>query len=179
MPTQLTKVGQYYLQQCIELHATRKVFSGRGCLKYANMIIALSKRVGAQNALDYGCGKGNQYMPEFDKGVRLEDQLGYTVTKYDPAVPEFMAKPVHVVFDLVWCTDVMEHIPEEDVPTIVDDLNLYAEKALFVTVATHAAKKSLPNGENCHVTQRPSDWWKERFAPVTKRLGDNFVLRIE
>lgn len=175
---QLSKTGQYYLDQCKELHATRKVFSGRGCLKYADMLVALSQKVGAQNALDYGCGKGNQYMPEHDKGYRLEGQLGYIVTKYDPAVPAFMARP-EGQFDLVWCTDVMEHIPEQDIVQTIIDLDCYARKAMFVTVATHAAKKSLPNGENAHVTQKPGEWWRDLFRPVAERLGDNFVLRIE
>jgi len=174
----LSERGQYYLNQCIELHATRKVFSGRGCLKYADQLVALSQRVGAKSALDYGCGKGNQYMPEHDKGYRLEEKLGYTVAKFDPAVPQFAKRPKGH-FDLVWCTDVMEHIPVEDVPVVIADLIGFADKALFVTVATHAAKKSLPNGENCHVTQMPADFWINQFAAARMHFGADLVLRIE
>lgn len=117
-------------------------------------------------------------MPEYDKGLKLEEQLGYTVTKFDPAVPKFAKRPTGV-FDLVWCTDVMEHIPEEDIPAIVADLVEYAVKALFVTVATHPAKKTLPNGENAHVTQKDGDWWAKHFAHARAALKDNFILRIE
>lgn len=176
---QLSERGLYYLEQNKELHATRKVFSGRGVLKYAPTLIALSRRVGAKSALDYGCGKGNQYMPEHDKGIRLVEQLGYEPTKYDPAWPAFDTKP-EGVFDLVWCTDVMEHIPEEDIPAILRDLNAYAGKALFVTVATHAAKKELPNGENAHTTQRPRAWWQEQFAfNIRNQTGFVFEALVE
>lgn len=170
----------YYLDQCKEVHATRKTFSGRGVLKYGERLLAIAKQVDAKSALDYGCGKGNQYMRDYDKGFRLEEKLGFEVTKYDPAVEKFSVKPTGQ-YDLVWCTDVMEHIPEEDIGYIVRDLDQYALKGLFVTVGTYPAKKSLPNGENAHITQKSGDWWQEQFRENMGQHADDFVfmLRIE
>lgn len=166
-----------YIGQCKIHHATRKTFSGRGCLKHAREILELADQVGARSALDYGAGKMTQYVDTVKghpDGTTLESILGFEVTKYDPAVPGIDVEPTGK-FDLVWCTDVMEHIPEEDIDYIVHRLAALTRKALFVTVATYAAKKRLPNGENAHVTQKPAEWWEARFAPIRRRRGANAI----
>jgi len=170
---------EYYLNQSRELHATRKTFSGRGVLKHAPRLIELSRRVGATSGLDYGAGKLGQYSKIHDKGIRLEKQLGYVVTKYDPAVPGIDTKPTGT-FDLVFCTDCLEHIPEEDMAWVVRELDAYALKGLFITVGTYPAKKTLPNGENAHVCIKPAAWWRELFAAnVRTRDGFAFELLVE
>lgn len=158
----------YYLEQCRIHHVTRKTFSGNGVLKHAQRIVAFSDSLGAASGLDYGCGKGLQYFPVVPTlGRTLEQALGYEVRKFDPAVLGFKDKPpAGSKFDLVWCTDVLEHIPEEDIDYIVDDLVGFAIKGLFVTVGTYPAKKQLPNGENAHVTIKPREWWIDKFARV-------------
>jgi hypothetical protein len=174
-----SKRFDYYLDQAKQFHAESKAFSGRGVLKHAPSLIEFSRRIRATNALDYGCGKGNQYTPEHDKGIRLEEKLGYTVTKFDPAVPKFNTKPTGT-FDLVWCTDVLEHIPEEDIPWVIQELDAFATKGLFITVGTYPAKKSLPNGENAHVCVKPAHWWCDQFAAnMQKRDGFVFNLLVD
>lgn len=168
---------RHYIKQCALHHKTSKTFSGNVCLKHASDIINLAAQVGAQSGLDYGCGKGNQYSREFDYGGKVADlqvHLGFIVDKWDPAVKGFAGTPLDRQRDLVWCTDVMEHIPEEDIDFVASELVRLARKALFVTVATYPAKKSLPNGENAHVTVKPVEWWNDRFeGPVHERMRDN------
>lgn len=172
----------YYLEQCKIHHVTKKTFSGNGCLKHARTLIDMSHTIGATSAIDYGCGKGLQYAkavivpPQFanDPAVdevqlfTLEQALGYEVTKYDPAVKGFHKPPTEPA-DLVWCTDVLEHIPEEDISFIVGELSRLALKGVFVTVGTYPAKKHLPNGENAHVCIKPAEWWVEQFKPLQER----------
>lgn len=172
----------YYLEQCKIHHATKKTFSGNGVLKHARALVEFSKRIGAVSAIDYGCGKGLQYgraviaplqpvdAPPADSVqlLTLEQALGYGVYKYDPAVPMFSAPPLSRA-DFVWCTDVLEHIPEEDIPFIVSELSRLAIKGVFVTVGTYPAKKHLPNGENAHVCVKPTEWWVEKFADLQAR----------
>lgn len=151
----------YYLDQCREHHATNKTFSGRGVLKHKRALLRLSETAGCTSGLDYGCGKGTQYEEAIDEqGRSLEDALGFAVRKYDPAVPRFSFKP-EGTFDLVFCTDVLEHIPEEDQPWIIDEIVGFARKALFITVGSYPAKKRLPNGENAHICLKPKDWWEK------------------
>lgn len=163
-----------YIEQCRIHHATKKTFSGNGCLKYAKTIIDLARSVGATSGLDYGCGKGNQYakLIEIDgKSATLEEHLGFPVMKFDPAVPQFAERKRLTPRDIVWCTDCLEHIPEEDIRWVANDLSSFAVKALFVTVATYPAKKRLPNGENAHITQKPAEWWAEQFLALGIRGG--------
>lgn len=173
---------EYYLEQCRIHHATKKTFSGNGVLKHARALVSLSCAIGAHSAIDYGCGKGLQYGKTFpaDDGTdqMLEAALGYNVFKFDPAVPAFTAPPA-VAADLVWCTDVLEHIPEEDIPFIVSELSRLAVKGVFVTIGTYPAKKVLPNGENAHVCIKPTEWWEEQFKPLLERgAGDDFVFQM-
>jgi hypothetical protein len=157
----------YYLNQCKIHHVTKKTFSGNGVLKHLKRIVSFSQSLGAKSALDYGCGKGLQYEKQMHTGLTFEQTLGYQVTKYDPAVEKFWNKPAPgSKFDLVWCTDVLEHVPAEDIDWVIDDLVSFASKGLFITVGTYPAKKRLPNGENAHVCIKPGEWWIEKFARV-------------
>jgi hypothetical protein len=67
-------------------------------------------------------------------------------------------------FDGVISTDVLEHCPEEDLPWILDEIFGYAAAFVYLNVACFAARKTLPNGENAHVTVRPGEWWHERVS---------------
>lgn len=184
MPFERSERGLYYLKQCKLHHKRHKTFSGNGCLKHSDDIIALAGEVDAWSALDYGCGKANQYEKKITHNGRettLEEALGFPVDKYDPAVKQFAKTDLTEARDLVWCTDVMEHIPEEDIPNVIDELFRLAGKALFVTVATYPAKKELPNGENAHVCLKDEAWWRGQFSAAMERAnfkGDGFKLVV-
>jgi hypothetical protein len=153
----------YFIDQCRIHHATRKTFSGLTCLKHWRAIAELAARHECRSALDYGCGKGLQYETPACDGLTLEQVLGFSVAKYDPALARFAGR-LDGPFDLVWCVDVMEHIDELDVDWVIDDLLAYAERALLVTIACYPAKKHLPDGRNAHLTVRPAEWWRTRFS---------------
>lgn len=174
--------SDYYVAQCAEHHRISKTFSGRGCLKHTKHLLQMSQDLGATTALDYGCGKALQYkLPrEQDGGKSLEERLGYVVTKYDPAVPEYSARPTGQ-FDFVWCTDVLEHVPEEAMDWVIDDLFAFTRKGLFVTVGSYPAKKQLPNGENAHVCIKPAEWWRMKFAAhaaTSAQVGNDVRLDL-
>ncbi len=167
------------LKQCKIHHATRKTYSGKGILKHVVRIFELADEIDARSMLDFGCGKAGAY----EVGVlpAIEATLGFTVTKYDPAWPDFAAEP-DGKFDLVVCCDVLECIPEGDIDYMVQRLGELTAKALFVTVATFPSKKTLPDGRNAHLTQKPAEWWQERFAPLRRRRGANAIhveLKVE
>ena len=85
-------------------------------------------------------------------------------TLYDPAVPEFAA-PLFGQFDGVICTDVLEHVPEDELPDVIGDLVRLSRMWCFVSVCCRPARpnKNLPGGRNAHVTIRPQEWWLERL----------------
>lgn len=155
------------IKEVRRFHAARKTFSGRGCLKHLDRIAQISQEIGATSALDYGCGKGAQYTDDIN-GQTIEQVLGYAVAKYDPCVPEFEVMP-DGLFELVWCVDVLEMVPAGDLQAVLHQIASKATKAVFITVSTYPAKKSLLNGENAHITVKPSEWWEANFRAVEER----------
>lgn len=137
----------YIASEYRRLHAANKF--GGGCLKkYLPEIRDLIKQHDCKTILDYGCGKAAHHGR---KG------LG-EVTLYDPYYEPYSKKPTGV-FDVVICTDVMEHIPVDQVPQTIINLINYTEKVLFLAICTKPAIKTFGNGENVHLTVQPPEWW--------------------
>ena len=53
---------------------------------------------------------------------------------YDPAVAKFSIYP-NKKYDGVICTDVIEHIPEDDIMNFIQDIFDLSEKFVFIVVA--------------------------------------------
>ena len=104
--------------------------------------------------LDYGCGKGDltKYLNK-----------SYTCYGYDPAISQFNNEHKDKNFDTIVCLDVLEHIPEDEINTLLDHIKTYNVKSLYFIVSTRYAKTLLPDGRNCHETVKPKDWWQDIF----------------
>ena len=136
-------------------------FAGLTILNYLPAIKALVEETGARDAIDFGCGKGDAWFKH-----DMADFFGFaTVFCFDPAVPEFDQRPKWS-YEAVLCVDVLEHLEEPDVEPTVQYLFDLAEKFVFLTVCTRPAKKTLPDGRNCHLTIKPEEWWRELVARV-------------
>ena len=146
------------IQQYRELHRQGK-FLGLSVLKFSDEIGSLIKQHGIETVLDYGSGQGQQYMPPNS----LEKKWGVDVTMYDPAVPGLDTLP-DKKFDMVICSDVLEHVPIDDVGVLAQTLFSHATRFVFATVCCREAKKKLPDGRNAHITIRPFEWWQDLLA---------------
>jgi hypothetical protein len=109
--------------------------------------------------------------PDGRRARCLQELLGVEATLYDPGWRLYSEKPVGV-FDIVVCTDVLEHCDEADLGWIVGELFTYARHYLFANVACYPARKRLPSGENAHITIRPVEWWQSLFAGVAAARPD-------
>jgi hypothetical protein len=132
-----------------ELHASNPKYGTSGA-KYLSDVIDLAKSFKTQDILDYGCGKSTLAM-----------NLPFPIKQYDPAVPKFskVPEPAHIVV----CTDVLEHIEPYCLEDVLDHLKELTLAACYLVVATRAAQKSLPDGRNAHLIQKPSRWWMEKL----------------
>ena len=113
----------------------------------------------AETLLDFGCGKADAY-DNNDWGWPMP-------TLYDPAIPEYAELPSGP-FDGVYSTDVLEHIPEEQLPEVIEQIFSRAERFVYLGIANNEAKAVLSDGSNAHVTRRDVDWWTiqvKTFAP--------------
>jgi hypothetical protein len=152
-----------------------ETFDGRSLLGHATIIRDLIRSLSAHTILDYGSGKGRQYDA---MSIDNKDGESYpdiptfwgieSVTCYDPGYKRFSILP-QGTFDGVISTDVLEHIPKEDVPWVLDEIFGYARIFVYLNVACYPAKKILPNGENAHCTVEPPEWWIALFEEQVKR----------
>ena len=146
-----------------------QTFDGKSLPRQAPRIRKLIGRTGARTILDYGSGKGRQYLPAgiMENGVvrwnSMQEYWGVeSIRCYDPGHAPFSALP-EGTFDGVICTDVLEHCPEDDLPWIVGEFFGFARRFVFANVACYPAMKTLPNGENAHCTIQPVEFWREIF----------------
>jgi hypothetical protein len=145
-------------------------FHGLSILQHSAEIHELITRTGSVTLLDYGAGRGDAY----DDAHALHTLWGVPrPILYDPAFPEIDRMPVGK-FDGVLCSDVLEHVPDEELDVFIPSLFEYADKFVWASVCCRAAKKCFPSGENMHVTIRPMSWWRRRFKHASG--GRLFVL---
>lgn len=156
--------------------ATGEQFFGLSVLQHVASIQKLARSVGAKSMLDYGCGRGDAYRSPH----KLHRHLGisrHNVKLYDPAFPQH-DKPPKGRWDLVVSSDVLEHVPAEDVEPFLRKIFGHAGKAVWISVCCRPAKKCFPGTEtNLHVTIRPYLWWHEAVSRASVGAGGvPFVL---
>lgn len=153
-----SKEGERLLNLYKEYHKDPNKYPGATVTRFRGDIQKFIKENGpVTSCLDYGCGKGYQYM-----GRNLHEEWGIEMpTLYDPAVPNHNKRP-NRTFDMVLSTDVMEHIAEEDVPDVLADIMSLSDRLVFLSISCRPAVALLPNGENAHSTVKPWTWWQEQ-----------------
>jgi hypothetical protein len=158
------------IRQYRELHEEGH-FAGLSILPWVEDIAALVRRTGAETLLDYGCGKGMQYV----KHGAHEAWGGIMPHLYDPGVSG-LSKPPEGLFDGVISTDVAEHIPEGEVDAYIEALKRHAGRFVFVSICCRPANRLLPDGRNAHLTIRRIKWWKKKFARAF--AGSSIIVDI-
>ena len=166
-------ISQDYKAEQEALHA--KGGYGTASLQYGDVVTKLCNQLKPGTLLDYGCGS----MQNLAKVVLPDEPVEYL--GYDPAVPEFDHKEPA---DLVVCIDVLEHIEPDLLDNVLDDLMMLTNRWGFFTVHTGPAVKTLSDGRNAHLIQRPASWWlphlMTRFELQTfnaTRMGFNVLMR--
>ncbi|MBO6827664.1 MAG: hypothetical protein JJ879_15800 [Sneathiella sp.] len=154
--------------------SARDTFSGRGVIRHVPSIQKLAFATSATSLLDYGSGKGEQYAEDLrtkDGDVIASSLHEYwnvdEIACYDPGVrddPSVLERR----YDGVIATNVLDHLPEEDLPWVIDQLFSKANKFVYANMSEHKANAWLPNGENARVTRKSADWWVDLFSRVSK-----------
>ena len=152
-------------------HDTDRLFSkGSSLLKHVPYLARIIKDYRVESVLDYGCGKATWWNYEYMRAT-FDGWLG-KVTLYDPAVSKYDQLP-EGRFDLVVCTDVLEHIHPDDTHEVVDRLIRYTRRHLFCCIALTPAKKTFPDGTNLHINLRSQEKWEKLFADRVKTYQES------
>jgi hypothetical protein len=149
-----------HLSDYEKLH-TEGHFSGNSLkFGYVEYLEGAIKSTGCKTLLDYGCGKAQMYRRyKYHNLIGIDDHGLYL---YDPAVPLYSTLTKDDV-DAVICTDVLEHVPEDELDEVLHTIFSKAKRFVFLVVYCGLAKKTLPDGTNAHVTVKHPKWWKEKI----------------
>ena len=69
-------------------------------------------------------------------------------------------------YDLAVCQDVMEHIPENKVDLVLQEMFRCASAVMLVIDCKEARLKG-PNGEKLHCTVKTHEWWREKIKKLS------------
>jgi hypothetical protein len=154
MPRRHELISDDYLAQQKVLHLLPQGYGGKGG-KWADAVAWLCKQFECWSVLDYGCGQGSLKRKLDDLGVP------FSVREYDPAIDGKDASPTFA--DLVVCTDVLEHIELDRLRAVMNHIHGLARKVILLSVALDPANKTLSDGRNAHLIQKPPAWWEARI----------------
>ena len=147
------KLIHLYRQMHAEEARSVHHFPGRSILQHAWVVNQLIRKNRSQTLLDYGCGLGFQYSVE-----HVDRWWGIMPTLYDPGVERYSKRP-EGRFDGVIVSDVMEHVPDDEVRPLLRDIFALAQQWVFLSICCRPANRLLPDGTNAHCTLKAEAEW--------------------
>lgn len=70
--------------------------------------------------------------------------------------------------DAVYCTDVLEHLPEQFTMLAVDQMLRLATRGVFLSVSTQPDAFGAWVGKSLHQTVRPFVWWRDSLRELAR-----------
>jgi hypothetical protein len=118
--------------------------------------------------IDFGCGTGRAgvalsraghdvFLIDFTDNCRDEKALSLPFLEWD------LTRPCPMSAGFGMCADVMEHIPPEDVETVIVNIMAASEKTFF-QISTVADHWGALIDQPLHLTVKPHDWWLGLFG---------------
>lgn len=126
--------------------------------------------------VDLGCGTGRGALSLAVFAGMNVTMVDFAANCLDPDVAQICAaqphalrfvqadltKPIPVAGEYGFCTDVLEHIPPEDVDRVLDNC-LKAAQHCFFQISTVDDKLGGLIGHPLHLTVQPYEWWLKKF----------------
>lgn len=148
-------ISEDYQKQQQAMHENPNINYGTVAEAYGETVAEMIDLMELDSVLDYGAGRNLSLQKN------LKPNRAFKYQAYDPGVPEYAGDPEPA--ELVVSIDVMEHIEPDLIDDVMDHLEQLTQKVLFCTVHTGPAGKTLPDGRNAHLIQKPAEWWLPKF----------------
>ena len=161
-----------------ELHKEEGKFRGISLVPLVPTLFNIIKENNCKTLLDYGCGKAIPYSKKECKSIGLKKPVQElcnldSFDLYDPAYPKYN-KLSKKKYDIVVCTDVMEHIAEQDIDWVLKDILSHSKKTVFLNISCQPAlkhfKKGKFKGQNVHVSVFHGTWWSDKVKNIWNKF---------
>lgn len=158
--------GAAFIRKGVETtHSEYPAFDGGGSRSLIDKILLEADRRKSFTILDWGCGTAVQWHTQClaGKTKSLMNILGEKVQgffRYDPAYDVYSKKPA-CTYDFVVCSDVLEHIPEDELEEFFFEINSYVRKngVIFYSISTTPSNNAFEDGTNMHVNLKSPEEW--------------------
>ena len=159
-----------------ELDSAENTFDGKSLKFFFQSIKQVIDLTKSKSVIDFGCGKAKYYFEEISINKNSYSNItNYwninDVCLYDPGVINFSKYPTRKT-DGVICIDVVEHIPEGDAISFIEELFKLANKFVFIVIACYPAKKTLPDGRNVHLCLKSANDWKMIIKDIRPKFSN-------
>ena len=161
------------------LHQEEGKFKGISLVPLVPTLMSLIKENDCKTLLDYGCGKAIPY----DKDRCKEVDLRHPIQKlcnlksfdlYDPAYEKYATLP-DKKYDIVICTDVLEHIAEQDMDYVLTEILSRSKKIVFLNISCQPALKHFKEGKfkgkNVHISVFDPSWWGHKIGNIWNKFN--------
>ncbi len=157
-------------------YVTSRYIPENAKLVYDNGLMDSILKVGYKRVLDVGCGLGQGVASMRNNGIEaygidISDKIkqfweeGNIGQFCQTACADKIPFPDNH-FDLVVCTEVMEHIPEEEVRTVLKEIKRVGTHFFFTIAMSRALHKMPHDGSEPHICVKSPAWWKDVFEEL-------------
>jgi 2-polyprenyl-3-methyl-5-hydroxy-6-metoxy-1,4-benzoquinol methylase len=108
---------------------------------------------------DWSEKHGRPHWPELGGRNLFTADITKHFTVIDPNVGRFARQ-----FRIITLWDVLEHIAEEDLPAVFENVLRHLEWPVGLFIGTISTAPSPHDGVDLHVTRRNEAWWRNRLA---------------
>lgn len=143
----------------------------------AQLFLEQAKPKPGSTCIDFGCGTGRGSLHLACFGAMNVTMVDFTGNCLDPELKQAcetqahvlrfvkadLEKPLPVVAEYGFCTDVMEHIPPAKVDQVLDHILMAARHVFFMISLVDDVCGQLI-GEPLHLSVHPFAWWLEQFT---------------
>ena len=168
------------------IHQEEGKFKGISLTPLVPTLVNITKENNCKTLLDYGCGKAIPYDKDRCNEVGLKNPVQElcnieSFDLYDPAYEKY-ATLLDKKYDIVVCTDVLEHIAEQDIDYVLTEILSRSKKIVFLNISCQPALKHFKEGKfkgkNVHISVFDPSWWGHKIGNIWNKFNNLKVYTL-